>query len=121
MYDIRSGRLLKTFVGHKGSVQAVHLCDLQQESHLFSCSLDMSIKLWSLETDEHRPPELGPEEAVPMNSWPYPTAINDFQPVVLEDNLRLFAGCQDSITYMRSMAASALTAQVCVYVRARTP
>ena len=82
--------------------------------------MDKSIKLWDLETDEHRTLEMGPEECTPMKSWPYPSAINSFHPVVLEENLRLFAGCQDGNIYMRSMAASALAAKVraCVFARA---
>ncbi len=52
MFDVRSERLLKTFVGHKGPVESVHLCDLYDKSFLFSSSLDNSIKLWDINIED---------------------------------------------------------------------
>jgi len=54
MFDVRSEKMIKLFVGHKGPVEGVHLCDVYDKTYLFSCSLDNSIKLWDIDIeDEH--------------------------------------------------------------------
>ena len=119
MMDVLSGKVLNTFVGHKGPVTEVHLCQLQDEDvHLFSCSLDKTIKLWDLNpetgtvsSENGNSKDASEHETKPVKSWQYPTAIYGFFPAVIEENLRLFAACQDANVYMRTMDLSVIIAK----------
>mmetsp|Transcript_105491 Transcript_105491/g.169775 ORF Transcript_105491/g.169775 Transcript_105491/m.169775 type:complete len:948 (-) Transcript_105491:56-2899(-) len=117
MLDVRSGNTLQTYVGHKGAVTQLHLCDLVGKTQMISSSLDKTIKLWDLNFSGDSTKTAtatggratGMTQQKPSKSWPSPAAINSFVPVVLEDKLRLFAGCQDSTAYMRSIDTSVAT------------
>jgi WD40 repeat protein len=105
MINLRTNRVLKTYKGHTGSVTAVHLTYVLGKMHMFSCALDKTVKMWELDffDDEYEKP------ALPSGSWDFPAPINDFEPVVMEEHLRFFVGCEDSKIYMRTMITSEIT------------
>ena len=109
MMDVRTGKVLNTFVGHKGPVNEVHLCELHDKAHMFSSSLDATVKLWELKNKDLHHANAA-SETRPLKSWRFPTAVYGFQPMIIMENLRLFAGCQDAVAYMRTMDLSIVVA-----------
>jgi WD40 repeat protein len=105
MMNMRTNKVLKTYKGHTGSVTAVHLRYVLGKIRMFSCALDKTVKMWDLDffDAEYEKP------ALPSQSWDFPAPINDFEPAVMEENLRIFAGCEDSRIYMRTMTTSEVT------------
>ena len=101
MFDIRVNKELRCFAAHLGPVMGIKTCLVQGQVQLFTCAEDGMVKLWDLSKAEARV-----ERA--SRSWPHDAAVAGCEPVVIFNQLRVFAACKDAVAYMWTLPSQGM-------------